>query len=106
MSEAYTSVPNVMRYYVSDDRRKIGSHFAFNFMLINDVGPDTNAEGFKTIVLDRWFDALPEGRTSNWVLGNHDRPRIASRYGSDRVSALLTLEMTLPGVAITYYVSF
>jgi hypothetical protein len=69
MSEAYTSVPNVMRYYVSDDGRKIGSHFAFNFMLINDVGPDTNAEGFKTIVLDRWFDALPEGRTSNWVVG-------------------------------------
>jgi hypothetical protein len=37
-------------------------------------------------------------------LGNHDRPRIASRYGSERVSALLTFEMTLPGVAITYYV--
>jgi hypothetical protein len=89
MSEAYTSVPNVMRYYVSDDGRKIGAHFAFNFMLINDVGPDTNAEGFKTIVLDRWFDALPEGKTSNWVV-------IRLKYGSILVFTLIGISAGQP----------
>jgi alpha-glucosidase len=35
-------------------------------------------------------------------LGNHDKPRFASRYGVERVDGLLTLLLTLPGVAVTY----
>lgn len=35
-------------------------------------------------------------------LGNHDKPRFGSRYGTERVDGLLTLLLTLPGVAVTY----
>lgn len=35
-------------------------------------------------------------------LGNHDRARFASRYGRQRIDGLLTLLLTLPGVAVTY----
>ena len=35
-------------------------------------------------------------------LGNHDKPRFGSRYGTQRIDGLLTLLMTLPGVAVTY----
>lgn len=37
-------------------------------------------------------------------LGNHDRPRVGSRFGSEFIGAMNTLSMTLPGVAVTYYV--
>lgn len=47
---------------------------------------------------------MPPGATANWVLGNHDKPRVASRYGPDRHDVLLTIQMTLPGVAVTYNV--
>lgn len=35
-------------------------------------------------------------------LGNHDKPRFGSRYGTERIDGLLTLLLTLPGVAVTY----
>src|ERR1051326_6768131 len=35
-------------------------------------------------LIDDYEAALPEGGWPNWVLGNHDRPRIASRVGSDQ----------------------
>lgn len=35
-------------------------------------------------------------------LGNHDQPRFGSRYGTERIDGLLTLLLTLPGVAVTY----
>lgn len=47
---------------------------------------------------------MPATATANWVLGNHDKPRVASRYGPERHDVLLTIQMTLPGVAVTYNV--
>lgn len=35
-------------------------------------------------------------------LGNHDKPRFGSRYGTERIDGLLALVLTLPGVAVTY----
>ena len=50
----------------------------------------------------RYEAALPPGGWPNWVLGNHDRPRIASRIGpaQARVAALLLL--TLRGTPTIY----
>jgi len=36
------------------------------------------------------------------VLGNHDKPRVGSRYGTERVDGMLMLLLLLPGVAVTY----
>ena len=45
---------------------------------------------------------LPRGRGPNWVLGNHDRPRAASRVGrASPVAAMLLL--TLRGTPTLYY---
>lgn len=38
-------------------------------------------------------------------LGNHDNGRIATRYGTQRTDLINILLKTLPGVAVTYYVS-
>jgi len=49
---------------------------------------------------------MPRGHAANWVMGNHDNPRVASRFGPASVDAMNMLLLTLPGVAVTYNVSF
>ena len=53
--------------------------------------------------IDEYEAALPPGAWPNWVLGNHDKPRLASRVGpkQSRVAALLLL--TLRGTPTLYY---
>lgn len=36
-------------------------------------------------------------------IGNHDQPRVASRFGEERVDILNTLVTMLPGTSVTYY---
>jgi alpha-glucosidase len=47
--------------------------------------------------------ALPPGAWPNWVLGNHDRPRIASRVGRDQARVAAMLLLTLRGTPTLYY---
>jgi alpha-glucosidase len=46
---------------------------------------------------------LPEGAWPNWLLGDHDFPRIASRVGPERVRLLHMLLLTLRGTPTWYY---
>ena len=41
--------------------------------------------------------ALPAGAWPNWVLGNHDRPRVASRVGKEQARVAAMLLLTLRG---------
>lgn len=103
MSEAYANESFTMKYYQSPDGTRQGSHMPFNFVLINELNEGSKAEDFKRVI-DARIRALPAGRMTNWVIGNHDQPRVGSRYGRERIDALLTLVMTLPGIAVTYNV--
>jgi len=47
--------------------------------------------------------ALPVGGWPNWVLGNHDRPRIASRVGPHQARIAAMLLLTLRGTPTIYY---
>ncbi|XP_058124503.1 maltase 2-like [Anopheles ziemanni] len=100
MTEAYTSLENTMKWYGNGNRA--GSHIPFNFAMINQLSKDSRANDFKRVI-DEWLNAMPNGAQANWVLGNHDRPRVASRYGRKLASSLAVLEMTLPGIAVVYY---
>jgi alpha-glucosidase len=46
---------------------------------------------------------LPAGGWPNWVLGNHDRPRIAARVGADQARVAAMLLLTLRGTPTMYY---
>jgi alpha-glucosidase len=46
---------------------------------------------------------LPPGAWPNWLLGDHDFPRIASRVGPERVRLLHMLLLTLRGTPTWYY---
>ncbi len=105
MTEAYANITFTMRYYQSDDGKRQGSHIPFNFLLISDLNQGSSAPDFVHTV-NKWMSYMPAGKTANWVLGNHDNPRVASRYGTERIDALNTLLLTLPGSGVTYNVSF
>ncbi|KAJ6650164.1 Maltase 2 [Pseudolycoriella hygida] len=101
MSEAYANETFTMKYYQSPDGSRQGSHMPFNFVLINELYEGSPASDFKKVI-DARINALPSGRKTNWVIGNHDQARVGSRYGPEKIDALLTLVMTLPGIAVTY----
>ena len=84
------------RYY-GDDLDEL--HMPFNFSLLH---ADRNAAALRRLV-DELEAALPEGAWPNYVLGNHDEPRLASRYGEagSRLAAMLLL--TLRGTPTLYY---
>ena len=54
--------------------------------------------------LIRAYEAsLPEGAWPNWVLGNHDRPRVATRVGVAQARIAAMLLLTLRGTPTLYY---
>jgi alpha-glucosidase len=53
--------------------------------------------------IDAYEAALPPGAWPNWVLGNHDRPRIASRVGDAQARVAALLLLTLRGTPTLYY---
>jgi len=74
-------------------------HLPFNFALLN-VPWDAAAIGATV----RGFEAaLPDGAWPNWVLGNHDEPRVASRVGARAARVAMMLLLTLRGTPTLYY---
>lgn len=100
MTEGYTSIPNVMRFFGDADEN--GAQIPFNFQLISNLRNTSTAADFVKYV-NLWRDSLPEGRRSNWVLGNHDNNRIGSRLGEAKIDLYNIALQTLPDIAITYY---
>lgn len=74
-------------------------HLPYNFGLL---GVDWTKESIASLIqeIER---VLPEGAWPNWVLGNHDEPRIATRLGSEQARAAMVLLLTLRGTPTIYY---
>jgi alpha-glucosidase len=103
MTEAYASVPQQVRWYGKDEENQ-GGHWPFNFALIINLDKNSKAADFQAAI-NEWVAAMPSYGVANWVLGNHDRPRLGYRYGEDRHESLAILSMALPGNNVIYYVS-
>jgi len=54
-------------------------------------------------LIDDYERALPAAAWPNWVLGNHDRPRVASRVGQAQARVAAMLLLTLRGTPTLYY---
>jgi alpha-glucosidase len=74
-------------------------HMVFNFGLL---GVEWNAHSVVNLVREI-EDVLPPHAWPNWVLGNHDEPRVATRLGPDLARAALMLQLTLRGSPTLYY---
>uniref|UniRef100_A0A1L8DQS0 alpha-glucosidase n=1 Tax=Nyssomyia neivai TaxID=330878 RepID=A0A1L8DQS0_9DIPT len=100
MAETDSEISILMQYY--GDGVRNGSHIPFNFKMLLYLKNDSNAIAFQERI-HLWLDNLPKGCVPNWVMGNHDRGRIGTRLGADRIDLINMLINTLPGIAITYY---
>ena len=76
-----------------------GLQLPFNFGLLSTKwGAETIGD-----LIARYEAALPEGAWPNWVLGNHDTSRVASRVGPDAARLAAMLLLTLRGTPTLYY---
>lgn len=96
IGEIYLPVPQLMLYY---GENLGGAHLPFNFQLID---LPWNAREIANAI-SIYEKALPEGGWPNWVLGNHDRSRIASRVGKAQARIAGMLLLTLRGTPTMYY---
>ena len=97
IGEIYSDINTVMDYY---GKKKVEFDFPFNFFLLGIS--EWNASAVREVV-HKWWYAMPKGAWPNWVLGNHDNPRIGTRAGLSLAPALTLLLLTLPGTPTTYY---
>jgi alpha-glucosidase len=54
-------------------------------------------------MIETYEAALPQGAWPDWVLGNHDQSRIASRLGEAQARIAMLLLLTLRGTPFLYY---
>src|SRR5215216_878284 len=95
IGEASLPIQQLMRYYgVSAP----GFHLPFNFHLIKSPWkPDVIAR-----LIEDYEGALPRDGWPNWVLGNHDRPRVATRIGAKQARVAAMLLLTVRGTPTIY----
>jgi alpha-glucosidase len=100
IGEIYLPIDRLVAYYAPDDAGTLrGVQLPFNFHLIS-----THWEAATLADLIRRYEAaIPEQGWPNWVLGNHDQPRIASRIGEARAVLAACLLLTLRGTPTLYY---
>ena len=96
IGEIYLPTERLVTYYGKD---LSGAHLPFNFQLIQTAW---NARAIGKLV-DEYDAAVPEGGWPNWVLGNHDQPRIAARIGAEQARVAAMLLLTLRGTPTMYY---
>lgn len=76
-----------------------GLHMPFNFAILET--PWT-AEAIRALV-EKVEDVVPAGAWPNYVLGNHDETRIATRLGADHTGIAAMMLLTLRGTPTLYY---
>src|SRR4029453_10597983 len=97
IGEIYLPYERLVRYY---GERLDGVHLPFNFGLVTASRFD--APTVRRLV-EEYESLLPEGAWPNWVLGNHDISRIATRAGQAGARLAQMLLLTLRGTPTCYY---
>jgi alpha-glucosidase len=96
IGEIYLPVERLVAYYGS---ALDGVQLPFNFQLLRAAW---NARSLAQLI-DEYEHKLPAGGWPNWVLGNHDNSRIASRVGVSQARVAAMLLLTLRGTPTMYY---
>ncbi|SFC35256.1 alpha-glucosidase [Parapedobacter composti] len=96
IGEVYLPIQKLMEYYGPNNE---GAHMPFNFLMLRLPwhAPEIAA------AIDQYEGALPTEGWPNWVLSNHDNPRIASRVGEAQARIAAMLLLTLRGTPTIYY---
>ncbi len=90
-----------------DPRSYLGLYKHVNYFVAAPFNFETlflpwKAESFRHHI-NTYEKDMRRGYVPVYVFGNHDKPRLASRYGPDVAPAAATLLLTLPGTPVIYY---
>ncbi|NJW53280.1 alpha-amylase family glycosyl hydrolase [Salinimicrobium oceani] len=96
IGEIYLPIDKLVKYYGHENN---GAHLPFNFQLLELAW---DAERINRAI-NEYEGALPENGWPNWVLGNHDNSRIASRIGKEQARVAAMMLLTLRGTPTIYY---
>jgi alpha-glucosidase len=97
IGELYLPIDRLVTYYGPHlDEAQLP--FNFQLLLMSRWSASTIAR-----IITEYEAALPAGGWPNWVLGNHDRPRVASRIGRAQARMAAMLLLTLRGTPTIFY---
>jgi alpha-glucosidase len=96
IGEIYLPIQKLVTYYGRDNK---GAHLPFNFQLLTLPWEPAKI----AMAIDEYEGALPVQGWPNWVLGNHDKPRISSRIGRSQAKIAALMLLTLRGTPTIYY---
>jgi alpha-glucosidase len=96
IGETYLPFDQLATYYGKDLK---GAQLPFNFHLMQCAWTADAIAG----IIKEYEAALPVGAWPNWVVGNHDQPRIATRIGPAKARIAAMLLLTLRGTPTMYY---
>jgi alpha-glucosidase len=96
IGEIYLPVARMLSYY-GLERSEV--HLPYNFQLVDAPWA---ARSLARLIAE-YEAALPPGGWPNWVLGNHDRPRVATKRGQAQARVAAMLLLTLRGTPTLYY---
>jgi len=97
VSEVYADLSKVLRFYKPGEYFEFNMPFNFSLMALK-----FEAHSFSESV-NYFFDKLHKYNIPNFVLGNHDNIRIATKFGEKQARIMTMLVLTLGGVSFLYY---
>ncbi len=96
IGEIYLPIQKLVSYYGAEKKE---AHLPFNFQLLTLPWDARKI----SLAIAEYEQAIPKWGWPNWVLGNHDQPRVASRVGSDQARVAAVMLLTLKGTPTIYY---
>jgi alpha-glucosidase len=96
IGEIYLPISRLVKYYGENGRE---CDLPYNFSLVTLPWEARRIAA----AIEKYESALPQGAWPNWVLGNHDVRRIASRAGAAQAGVASMLLLTLRGTPTMYF---
>ena len=93
--EVQGKTDRIGHFYGSDKPRL---HLPLNFALLDSQWDALSLQA----TIDAYFNALPKGAWPDWVIGGHDKQRVASRIGPAQARVLAMLLLTVRGTPFLY----
>ncbi|XP_072032618.1 alpha-glucosidase-like [Amphiura filiformis] len=105
LTDSMSNTSYVSTYYGTSKQPEADMPQNFNLVKLGDpLGRNAPTTGNEVkALIDEWMDNMPEKKWPNFVMGNHEVHRVASRLGPLYAAAANMLILTLPGTPICYY---
>ena len=94
--EVQGKTDRIGHFYGSDDRPRM--HLPLNFALLDSPW---NALSLQAAI-DAYLNAIPDEAWPDWVIGGHDKHRVAGKVGQQQARCLAMLVLTLKGTSFFF----